>query len=266
MLYNNKRRKMMFFPAIKSIIIKTTTILLILLIFTPFLLAREKNLSRTTNYDESKDLTELQRQARLYRNQGLELQRIGNLEGAMALYQKAIELDPSYAVVYNDSGILYETKGFIRYAEDSYLKAIQADPYYLSPYSNLALLYENQRLLDKAALYWKRRAELGLPDDPWTQKAKQRVRDIKMVQEGAPDTSSEQAVFDLIRDVSRYKSIITEDDRELARVYFRKARMNYEKGDEVTALKEATDALLLDPSSVEIQDFIEKVQTRVLTR
>ena len=70
---------------------------------------------------EEKNLSELQKQARSYRAQGLELQCIGNMDAAMSLYQKAIELDPAYPVAYNDLGIIYEAKGLIDRAEESYL-------------------------------------------------------------------------------------------------------------------------------------------------
>ena len=134
-------------------------------------------------------LTGLQKQARAYRDEGLRAQEIGNLEQAVIWYQKAIELDPAYAVAYNDLGILYEAGGAMDRAEGSYLKAIKVDPTYMSPYTNLAIFYENKRDLDKAAFYWKKRADLGSPFDPWTQKARQRLNDINVVLKGLPSAS-----------------------------------------------------------------------------
>ena len=60
-------------------------------------------------YSEDENVgTTLQREARDYRQEGVEYQRIDDLDTAMAYYQKAIELDPSYTVAYNDLGIIYE--------------------------------------------------------------------------------------------------------------------------------------------------------------
>src|SRR4030042_102417 len=93
-------------------------------------------------WKQEKNLTELQKQARIYRAQGLEFQHIGNLDEATVFYQKAIQLDPVYAVAFNDLGIVYETRGFIDRAEECYLQAVKVNPNYLSAYTNLALFYE----------------------------------------------------------------------------------------------------------------------------
>lgn len=215
----------------------------------------------------AEDLSGLQKQARLYRNQGLQLQSIGNLDAAMTLYQKAIELDPAYAVAYNDLGVIYEAKGFSERAEESYLKSIKIDPNYLSAYSNLALFYENKRNLDKAVFYWQKRAQLGSPDDPWTEKAKQRSEDIHLVLGNkAADSFREQEVMGLIRDVANQKSILREDNKAMAREYFDKAKRSYDRGNYPAARKEALDAQQLDPANREIEKFIERVQIRALSR
>lgn len=223
-------------------------------------------------------LTDLQRQARLYRNQGFELQSINDLESATAFYQKAIELDPAYAGAYNDLGVIYEAKGWIDRAEESYLKAIQIDPNYLSPYSNLALLYENKHKLDEAAFFWKKRAELGQPDDPWTQRAESRFEDIYLVLGKRPDVSfREQEILEFMQDVSAnlsalkkedtkpYKKV-KQDNRDIARDYFNRAKQSYEKGDYVTALKQASEAQQLDPSNKNVNMFIDELERRLLSR
>lgn len=236
-----------------------TIAILFFLSITSFIFAQEKSLDT---------LSELQKQARAYRNQGFGLQRIGDLEGAMSLYQKAIELDPAYAVAYNDLGIIYEAKGDLEKAEQNYLKAITVDPDYLSAYSNLALLYENKRELNKAILYWEKRAELGSDDDPWTEKARQRLNDIHLVQEGLRFNldSREQEVIDLVKDVLDEKSVLREDDTAQAKKYFEKARQSYNRQDYATARKEALDAQALDPANKEIEKFIEEVQRKALSR
>ncbi|MBU1124401.1 MAG: tetratricopeptide repeat protein, partial [Candidatus Omnitrophica bacterium] len=132
------------------------------------------------NKEEGKEsgLSPLQSQAREYRSQGLEMQQVGNLEGAMSFYQKAVELDPGFAMAYNDLGILYEAVGDLDRAESCYLRAVNLDKEYVSPYSNLALLYENKREFRKAAYYWEKRIEVGSSDDIWTKKAEARLDDL----------------------------------------------------------------------------------------
>lgn len=137
------------------------------------------------------DPDQLHLQAQQYRQAGLEKQRIGNLAEALSLYQKAIVIDPGYAVAYNDLGVIYEAMGFPERAEESYLKSLKIDPGYLSAYSNLALFYENQRDLEKAAFYWGKRAQIGSPDDPWTQKASCRFKDIRISREPISDQREE---------------------------------------------------------------------------
>lgn len=217
--------------------------------------------------EETEGLTVLQQQARDYRARGYGLQRVGNLDAAMSLYQKAIELDPLYAVAYNDLGVVYESKGFLDRAEDSYLKASKIDPNLLSAYSNLALIYENKRDLNKAAYYWEKRAIMGFADDPWTEKARQRFSDINLVLSKRPvEDMREQEVIGLLKDTEVHKSLLKKSDKELAKSYFKEAKRLYKSGNEVTALKIAIDAQQLDPANTEIEEFIEKVQRRILSK
>jgi len=140
-----------------------------------YLLAAEK-----VDRNKQPELSSLQQQARLYRLEGIKFQDAGDLDSALKLYQKAVELDPAYPDVYNDLGIIYEAKMQPERAEESYLQALKLNPAFLGAYTNLALLYESQRKLDKAAYYWKKRVEFGDPSDPWTLKAKQRLEDVRL--------------------------------------------------------------------------------------
>lgn len=253
---------------LKSSIINTTIILFILVSF-PYLFAQGlKPPSKSVKEEDALTLKEmrklsvLEKQARLYRVQGTQFQSVGDLDTAMGFYIKAIELDPMYAVAYNDLGVIYEAKGFIDKAEEMYLRAIRVDPAYLSPYSNLALLYENKRNFEKASYYWQKRIELGLSDDPWTDKAKRRLADIQMASTGF----REQDVLDLTKDVLNERYFTNEDKQAFAKNHFEKAKLYYKKGNNVTALREAINALQVDPSNKEIEDFIDKVRTRLLSK
>lgn len=211
------------------------------------------------------ELKATQRQARMYRDQGYKLQSAGNMEEAMGYYQKATELDPFYAVSFNDLGVAYEAKGMIPQAENCYLTAIKRDPYFLSSYSNLALLYEGKRDFRKAVAYWQKRVNLGSPNDPWTQKAKLRLKDITLVLEGQ-GLAQEDEVIDLMRQISEKKALLRESNKELAQDYLKRARVSYNKDDLATALKLGASAQQMDPSDSDITEFVEKVQLRALSR
>lgn len=212
--------------------------------------------------------TQLQELGRSYRQEGLQRQDAGDLKGALNSYQKAIVADPFYAITYNDLGIIYETQGNLELAEENYLKAIQIDPHYLSPYSNLALLYEGKRDLKNAALYWQKRVDLGLADDPWTERAKKHLENIQIISgEKKIIQTNEKEVVDLVEDISSQKEFFREDNTAQANAYFAKAKVYYKKGELVAALKEAINARQLEPNNIsEIDEFINKVQKRLLTK
>ncbi len=232
--------------------------------------------SRDASFSDKQEL------AREYRAKGLQQQRIGDANTALSYYQKAVELDPAYAVAYNDIGIIYESKGKTDEAEASYLKALDVDPYYLSAHTNLALLYEGGRLLRKAALHWQKRAELGPPNDPWTQKARARYEDIRASLGETPEDSSarESRVLSFMQHVSQnidtIKSenasvkqlpvTVQQDNLTLSREHFEKAKEHYVNEHYVQALNEAVEAQQLNPTDRELNSFVEELQKRLLSQ
>ncbi|MCX5702961.1 MAG: tetratricopeptide repeat protein [Candidatus Omnitrophica bacterium] len=175
----------------------------------PLIFSQTRSSSSNTQGDivNEDNLTQLQKQARDYRREGLKQQSLGNLEGAVSLYQKAIQLDPSYAVAYNDLGIIYETLSDPLRAEEHYLKALKFDSNLLSAYSNLALFYENKRDLDRAFFYWEKRASLGSPDDLWTKRASKRMSDIIQVTPYLKQNFIESETIALTGEVAEKKRI-----------------------------------------------------------
>jgi len=212
----------------------------------------------------ARTMSALAEQARLYRSQGFQMQTAGDLDSALAYYQKAVEIDPLYAVAYNDVGVIFEAKGEVARAEENYLKAVQLDPNLISGYSNLAFLYEGKRDLKKAEYCWDKRAKLGQADDPWTQKAIQRLRDIHVILGG--HGYREQEVIDFMGEISQRKSLLRESDRELAKDIFFKAKRSFAKKDYPSAFAQAISAQQLDPDNAEIEEFVAKIQRRALSR
>jgi len=208
-----------------------------------------------------------QEQALKYRELGLESQRMGNLVQALSFYQKAVAMYPNFAPAYNDIGIVYEAMGYPDQAEASYLKAVKIDPFYSSTYTNLALLYEGRRDFQKAAIYWDKRVETGVQDDPWTQKAANRLRDIRSSLSPKPFADEREAeVLDLMRNIAGNKTEFNQADENVAQAHFKKAKISFDRGDMATAIKEALDAQYLDEDNSEIEAFIEKAERRALTR
>jgi hypothetical protein len=60
--------------------------------------------------------------------------------------------------------------------------------------------------------------------------------------------------------------VLKYDEKALAKMYFDNAKTSYQRDDYVAAMKLASDAHLLDPSNKSIIEFIEKLQTRLLSR
>ncbi|MFA5089866.1 MAG: tetratricopeptide repeat protein [Candidatus Omnitrophota bacterium] len=234
--------------------------------------------------------TSFQKEARKYREEGIELQKEGDFNAALSAYQKATVLDPAYAVAYNDAGIILEMGGDIGRAKDMYLKAIQVDPGYPNSYSNIALLYEGQGDYSSAVLYWVKRALIGPPQDPWADAARRRLEDIARIYPEAyrnvgkqyedrlqqkntakPDLqeflilkSQEPKKIGLFGNDEAYTGEQRLDKRAQAAKYLASAKESFGKAEYVTALKEATVAEYLDPSSREISDFVDRVRKRLL--
>lgn len=208
--------------------------------------AQEPRLEKN-NPRQAANLTGVQEQARLYRDEGLKQQKQGNLDAAGTCYQKAVVLDPGYAVAYNDLGIIYEAKGLIGPAEANYLEAIRKDSGYLSAYSNLALLYENKGDLRKAVSFWEKRLEFGAPGDLWTEKAKVRLDElVQMIPELKADFIEKETI-NLIRTINEEKKAKKIKELEDIQNHFIAAKNFDNKHEYKDALKELDWILSLSP-------------------
>lgn len=117
----------------------------------------------------------LRDEAVAYRVAGYERQQQGDAEGALAAYQKAAALDPTYPTPYNDAGILLEGMGRLEEAKRAYEQALAIDPNYVEAHSNLAMACEQLGEKEKAIYHWLKRYQLGSPDEAWTARAEERL-------------------------------------------------------------------------------------------
>ncbi len=130
----------------------------------------------TVSAAQSKNLAEtLKEQAQLYYREGRSQVESGNFDSALVNFQKVIVLAPNFVQAYNEAGIILTINGQIEQAIEMYLKAIKLAPDYPDSYSNLALLYEEKKDFSKAASCWKKRANLGGAQDPWSEVARRRI-------------------------------------------------------------------------------------------
>ncbi|MBN2483590.1 MAG: tetratricopeptide repeat protein [Candidatus Omnitrophica bacterium] len=116
--------------------------------------------------------------AQVYREQGIEMQARGDLEGALAHYRSALRLDPLYYEVYNDLGVVYESLGDDEKALAMYENGISLNPHYAPGYTNLALFYEKRGNSEKALEYWEKRYLLSEKEDYWWHQAEERLAQL----------------------------------------------------------------------------------------
>jgi len=117
----------------------------------------------------------LRDEAVTYRTEGYERQQQGDFAGALAAYQKAAALDPSYPTPHNDAGVLLEQMGQLEEAKRAYEQALVIDPNYPDAHANLAMLHERAGNQDQAVFHWLKRYQLGDAHDPWTARAEERL-------------------------------------------------------------------------------------------
>lgn len=182
-------------------------------------------------------------EAAVYRAEGRRLQEMGRAKDALAVYQKAVAVDPNYAEAYNDMGVMFETLGQDEKAQQAYESALSLDPDLAAAHSNLALLFERTGKVKEAAQHWAARARMGLDDDAWAQKARR-----KLLQYGIP---------------------IPETEAELQKKREASIRLAYEAGldqmeakEWALAAKEFERVLALDPAHPKAAEKLRSVRAK----
>ncbi len=101
--------------------------------------------------------------------QGAALHKEGELDKALAEYDKAVELYPRYPEVYYNRGLAYRQKDELARAVADYSRAIRLDPKYVPAYANRGYVYYKLGRLDKALADFDKILEL----DPGNANAKE---------------------------------------------------------------------------------------------
>ena len=95
-----------------------------------------------------------------YSNRGVAKKAKGDLAGAIADYNRAIELDPKYAAAYYNRGLAKKAKGDLDGAIADYNRAIELDPKLAIAYNNRGIAKEAKGDLDGAIADYNRAIEL----------------------------------------------------------------------------------------------------------
>jgi len=85
----------------------------------------------------------------------------GDIERALADYNKAIEIDPGYAKAYNNRGNLYKQTGDLQRAITDYNKVIAIDPMPADAYNNRGNVYMDLGDMQKALADYNKAIELN---------------------------------------------------------------------------------------------------------
>ena len=190
-------------------------------------------------------------EARVYREEGYRLQSMGDLQGALAYYQKASQMDPHYAEARNDIGVIYEALGEDDSALLAYKEVLQIDPSYLAAYTNLAFLYEKKGDITNATSYWKKRYSLGQEGDYWWEVSRQHLLKLGTFPEVRKEILEERAAL-----LSREFVYKREQERlklnEEAKLHFEIGRLALKEGNADVAMGEFKTVLSLNPADKEL--------------
>jgi tetratricopeptide (TPR) repeat protein len=129
--------------------------MLVLLIMAQPLALGASDLSPADGIRRYAQLVRLKPQSAPYHNAlGYYYFKAGHLKEAEASYQKALELDRSYAVPHNNIGILYLSQRKPEQAEAHFRQALAISPTYVKAQYNLAVaLFRERRYIDAVKAY-----------------------------------------------------------------------------------------------------------------
>ncbi|NJL52186.1 MAG: tetratricopeptide repeat protein [Hydrococcus sp. SU_1_0] len=130
------------------------------------LLEKGKNISfhekKKIETGEGEDLAS--QKAKELLNQGYELEKLGKLKKALALYDQALEVKFDYYKTWNYRGIVLDCLGKHEEAIVSYKRALELNPNYYQAWYNQGLTLSNLGKHEEVIVSYERALELN-PDD-----------------------------------------------------------------------------------------------------
>lgn len=187
----------------------------------------------------------LDEEARIYREEGYKLQQFGDLDGALAYYQKAVQMIPNYAEALNDLGVVYEALGKDFLAIEMYKKVLAADSMFLPAYTNLAFIYERMRDNKNAVLYWQKRYELGEKGSYWWQTAREHLINLGSYSP-LREELFQKKVDSLSKQLISKRQISKDKAREESKQHFKLGNSAFLEGDYRKAINEFAVVLSYD--------------------
>jgi Flp pilus assembly protein TadD len=178
-----------------------------------------------------------------YRTEGLQLQKMGELQRAAASFRRAVHVKPDYADAYNDLGVVLESLGDLERAEEAYKTALRFKPGFGAAHSNLALLYEESDRVKQAAVHWVARLRIGPPDDPWVIAAREKMTKYNR---SVPETEEDKA----------------EKKNKEIRGVIETGKTHMEAGRWDKAIESFEQTLKLDPRNAEVLRLLRAARTR----
>ncbi|MCZ8048720.1 MAG: tetratricopeptide repeat-containing serine protease family protein, partial [Microcystis sp. LE19-41.2A] len=125
-------------------------------------------LSRLKRYDEGlaaiTQAIHLAPRAAWYVNRGILYRRQQKYELALSDWNKAIELNPNYAMAYYNRGVLYDDQKKYELALADWNKAIELNRNFTEAYNNRGVLYQNQKKYDLALSDYSKAIDIN-PND-----------------------------------------------------------------------------------------------------
>lgn len=189
--------------------------------------------------------------AHSYREEGYKAQSMGDLKTALTFYQKAVQINDKYFEAINDLGVVYEAMGENDKAVEMYKNALKIKEDYLPAYSNLAFFYEKQGDPKEASYFWRKRYEMGVKGEYWTEVAKQHLLVLGEYPELRKEKLEQQALV-----LSKNLAYKREQERlkvlEEAKLHFYVGSNLFLKNDYQACFKELETVLSLNPDDADL--------------
>ncbi|MBI4825474.1 MAG: tetratricopeptide repeat protein [Nitrospirae bacterium] len=249
--------------------LKTALVIAFLLLFA---LLAEKTISQTRIWKDTITLWSYQiehlpdRVPMAYTNRGIAYDRAGDVQKALADYDRSIKIDPKYVKPYNNRGVLYVSMKKYDEAMKDYNRAIELDPKLAQAYSNRGVAYGILGDYEKAIQDCSKAIEVnpGIPDYYYNRGIAYGV--LKRYDEALKDFSmalklnrSHLKAYnkrgDIFSRLKKYEeaikdfSMVIQIDPRQAEAYFNRGNAYYRLEDFNPALKDYNKVTEIDPKN-----------------